>query len=99
MIVPNLTQIFGEWRLVLDGWVVLGVLAQTMFTARFLVQWWQSERAGRSVVPLSFWIFSIAGGFLMLIYAVIRRDPVFIVGQLAGLAVYSRNLVLIQREK
>ncbi len=95
----NLTQLFGEWELVFDGWVILGVLAQAMFTARFAVQWWQSERAGTSVIPLSFWIFSLAGGSLMLLYAIIRKDPVFIFGQLAGLAVYSRNLMLIHRAR
>lgn len=95
----NLTHIFGEWSLIFDGWVILGVLAQAMFTARFAVQWWQSERAGESVIPLSFWIFSMAGGSLMLLYAIIRKDPVFIFGQLAGLAVYTRNLMLIHRAR
>ena len=68
----------------LDSWALLGFVAQTLFTMRFLVQWIASERAGRSVVPLAFWLFSIGGGVLLLAYALYRRDPVFIAGQAFG---------------
>jgi lipid-A-disaccharide synthase-like uncharacterized protein len=81
------------------GLLALGFLAQGLFSARFLVQWIASERAGRSVVPLSFWLFSVAGGGLLLLYAIFRNDPVFIVGQGAGLIIYLRNLFLIYKEK
>lgn len=80
------------------GWLTLGFLGQSMFTARFLVQWVASERRKRSVVPVTFWWLSISGGLLLLAYALRRGDPVFIVGQAAGLVVYSRNLVLIRRQ-
>jgi lipid-A-disaccharide synthase-like uncharacterized protein len=83
----------------LDGWVVLGFLGQAFFTARFLVQWIASEKAGDSVVPLSFWFFSIGGGLLLFIYALYRRDPVFILGQGLGLFIYVRNLMLIRKGK
>lgn len=79
--------------------LALGFLAQGLFSARFLVQWIASERAGRSVVPFSFWLFSVAGGSLLLLYAVFRKDPVFIVGQAAGLIIYLRNLFLIYKEQ
>jgi lipid-A-disaccharide synthase-like uncharacterized protein len=69
-----------------------------MFTGRFLVQWIASERQGRSVIPVTFWFFSIAGGLLLLAYALYRRDPVFIAGQAFGVFVYVRNLFLIMRE-
>jgi lipid-A-disaccharide synthase-like uncharacterized protein len=83
---------------VTDGlWVGLGLLAQGLFTGRFLIQWMASERAGRSVVPELFWHASLLGGALLLLYAAHKRDPVFILGQAAGLLVYSRNLVLIRR--
>ena len=81
------------------GWLALGFIAQGMFSARFLVQWIASERAGRSVVPLSFWLLSVAGGASLLVYAVWRKDPVFILGQGCGLVVYARNLYLIYRER
>lgn len=78
-------------------WLVIGFIGQAAFTMRFLVQWWRSERAGRSVVPVGFWHLSLAGGFLLLCYAIHRRDPVFILGQLTGVFVYLRNLQLIRR--
>ena len=83
----------------LDWWVLLGFIAQGMFTMRFLVQWIASERAGRSVIPLAFWIFSIAGGVLLLVYALYRKDPVFIAGQAFGVFVYLRNLYFVMRDR
>ena len=81
-----------------EVWLALGFLGQALFASRFLVQWLVSERAGRSVVPRAFWYLSIAGGSIVLCYAIWRRDPVFIVGQSAGLLVYLRNLILLRRE-
>lgn len=82
----------------LDWWVVLGVIAQLFFTARFVVQWLASERAGRSVIPVAFWILSLVGGVTLLIYAIHRKDPVFIAGQAFGVFVYLRNLQLVLRD-
>lgn len=81
-----------------DAWILLGFVAQGMFTMRFVVQWIASERAKRSVVPVAFWIFSIGGGALLLIYAIQRQDPVFIAGQGLGLVIYLRNVWLIVNE-
>ena len=78
-------------------WLVIGFLGQAMFSLRFLVQWWTSERAGRSIVPIGFWYLSLAGGLTLLFYAIHRRDPVFILGQATGVLVYLRNLQLIRR--
>jgi len=80
-----------------SGWLAVGFLGQAIFSGRFFVQWLASERRRTSVIPLSFWWLSIAGGLALLSYAVHRRDPVFIVGQAAGLVVYGRNLVLLRR--
>jgi lipid-A-disaccharide synthase-like uncharacterized protein len=80
-------------------WLIVGFLGQAMFSMRFLLQWWASERAHRSVVPRAFWWFSVAGGMILLAYAIHREDPVFIVGQAGGLFIYSRNLYLIYRER
>jgi lipid-A-disaccharide synthase-like uncharacterized protein len=79
-------------------WILLGLVAQAMFTARFVIQWLASEKAGRSVIPIAFWFFSLAGGSLLFIYAIHRQDPVFILGQGLGVFIYIRNLVLIRRE-
>src|SRR5881227_1312523 len=82
-----------------DAWVALGFVAQALFSMRFLVQWIASERAGRSIIPTTFWIFSIAGGVLLFAYSLYRRDPVFIAGQGLGLFIYLRNLYFVLREK
>jgi lipid-A-disaccharide synthase-like uncharacterized protein len=79
----------------IDAWVVLGFVAQAFFTMRFVVQWIASERARKSVMPVAFWFFSIGGGALLLVYALYRRDPVFIAGQALGLVVYVRNVYFI----
>ncbi|HMM64808.1 MAG TPA: lipid-A-disaccharide synthase N-terminal domain-containing protein, partial [Mesorhizobium sp.] len=76
-----------------------GFVAQLFFTMRFVVQWLASERAKRSVVPVAFWFFSLFGGGLLFIYAIQRRDPVFIAGQGLGLVIYIRNLWLIANER
>ncbi|MFN4169581.1 MAG: lipid-A-disaccharide synthase N-terminal domain-containing protein [Pannonibacter phragmitetus] len=83
----------------LDVWIILGFVAQFMFSMRFVVQWIASERVGRSIVPVAFWFFSIGGGTLLLIYSIQRQDPVFIAGQALGLIIYVRNLWLIFKEK
>jgi len=83
----------------LDWWVLVGVIAQGLFTMRFVVQWIASERAGKSVIPLAFWIFSIFGGVLLLVYALYRKDAVFIAGQAFGVFVYLRNLYFVLRER
>jgi lipid-A-disaccharide synthase-like uncharacterized protein len=80
-------------------WMGVGFFGQAMFSSRFLVQWLKSEIAGRSVMPVAFWYLSIAGGVCLLVYAVYRKDPVFIVGNGVGLFVYLRNLYLIMRER
>jgi lipid-A-disaccharide synthase-like uncharacterized protein len=79
-------------------WLTIGAIAQVLFAGRMLVQWWASERAGRSVVPYAFWSLSFLAGGLMLAYACWREDPIFVVGQLSGLVVYGRNLVLWKPE-
>ncbi|MFN8830047.1 MAG: lipid-A-disaccharide synthase N-terminal domain-containing protein [Labrys sp. (in: a-proteobacteria)] len=83
----------------LDWWIVLGFIAQALFTARFVIQWLASERAGRSIIPFAFWVFSIGGGALLLIYAIHRRDPVFILGQALGLLIYFRNVSFVLKER
>jgi lipid-A-disaccharide synthase-like uncharacterized protein len=80
-------------------WIAVGFAGQFLFMMRFLWQWIQSERQQRSIIPIAFWYFSLAGGVTLFAYAVHRLDPVFITGQLLGLTVYTRNLLLIRREK
>ena len=78
-------------------WLAVGFLGQALFSARFLVQWLVSERLRKSVIPVAFWHFSLAGGLTLLAYALYRQDPVFIVGQATGVFIYLRNLQLLRR--
>ena len=78
-----------------DFWLAFGLVAQLAFAARFLVQWIASERAGKSVVPLAFWFFSVGGGLMTLLYGLVKREPVIIFGQLLSNVIYVRNLMLI----
>lgn len=79
-------------------WVVFGLVGQFLFSMRFIVQWVASEKKKESHIPLAFWYFSVGGGIVLLIYAIYRKDPVFIIGQASGLLVYARNLALIARK-
>lgn len=80
-------------------WVMVGFLGQAMFSARFIVQWFVSEKAKESIVPIAFWYFSILGGMTLLTYAIWRRDPVIICGQAGGLLIYARNLWFIYNKR
>lgn len=93
MLQQNLREIIGK----LDLWAVIGFIGQAAFFSRFVIQWVISEKQKRSVIPLSFWYLSIFGSTILLIYAVVRKDPVFIVAFLFNNVVYIRNLMLVFR--
>lgn len=80
-----------------DLWFAFGLGAQLVFTARFLVQWIESEREGRSVIPVAFWVLSMVGGLMTLFYGFARKDAIIILGQLLSIVIYGRNLMLIGR--
>ena len=82
-----------------DFWLVFGLVAQLTFAGRFIVQWISSERAGKSVVPFAFWIFSMVGGVMTLVYGLVKREPVIIFGQGLATLIYIRNIILIFRER
>ena len=83
----------------LNFFMVLGFIGQFFFSMRFIVQWVASEKHKKSVVPLAFWVFSVLGSFLLLIYAIYRKDPVFILGQAPNLLIYFRNIWLRKTSK
>jgi lipid-A-disaccharide synthase-like uncharacterized protein len=76
-------------------WITIGFIAQFLFSMRFIVQWLATEKARASIIPETFWYFSMAGGAMLLAYAIYRMDPVFILGQAAGLVIYARNIYFI----
>jgi len=91
--------VYDVFVLKFDFWLLFGIVAQLLFTARFLVQWLASEKQGQSVMPLAFWYFSMAGGLMTLIYGIVRREPIIIMGQVLAVFIYLRNLVLIFRNR
>jgi len=80
-------------------WLSVGFLAQGFFSMRFVVQWVATERRRQSVVPIAFWLFSLCGGLTLLTYALHRRDPVYVVAELAGTLIYLRNLYFVHRAR
>jgi lipid-A-disaccharide synthase-like uncharacterized protein len=80
-------------------WLGIGFFGQAMFFGRFFVQWLASEKAKKSVIPNTFWYFSIIGGLIVLAYSIYRKDPVFIAGQSMGVLIYLRNLYFIHRKQ
>ncbi len=82
-----------------DFWLAFGLIAQLFFTARFLVQWISSERAGMSVVPMAFWFCSMGGGIMTLIYGIAKREPIIILGQALATVIYIRNIMLILKNR
>lgn len=99
-----LGHLIAKWQAYFSGmgtvdvaWLLVGLLGQTMFMMRFVVQWIHSERHQKSVIPVSFWYLSLIGGLTVLAYGIHRAEPVIILGQLPGTLVYTRNLMLIRR--
>lgn len=87
----NLKKVLSK----IDIWTIIGFIGQVLFGSRFFVQWIASEMRGESYVPLAFWFLSVAGGAILFVYAIHKRDAVFIAGQGGGLAIYLRNITLI----
>ena len=93
------TYLYDVFVAKFDFWLAFGLIAQLFFTARFLVQWISSERAGKSVVPMAFWFFSVAGGTMTLVYGLVKREPVIIIGQVLSNIIYIRNIMLIWKNR
>jgi len=95
MLPQNLQEIISK----LDFWAVIGFIEQAAFFSRFVIQWVISEKQKKSVIPPCFWYLSIFGSTILLIYAIVRKDPVFIVAFLFNNVVYIRNLMLMFRHR
>lgn len=100
------THLLEKWQRHLSAmdsndfiWLTIGLVGQSLFMMRFVVQWLHSEKHQKSLIPVSFWYFSLFGGIIVLMYGIHKVDPVIIIGQLPGTFVYARNLALIRREK
>jgi lipid-A-disaccharide synthase-like uncharacterized protein len=76
----------------------LGIVSQVLFTLRFVYQWLYSEKKKESHLPMGFWLLSVIGASLILLYAVFREDPVLLFGHGAGLLVYLRNIIILRKQ-
>lgn len=76
-------------------WLCVGMVAQLMFSMRFIIQWLSTERQRKSTIPNAFWWFSLMGGLMLLTYGFHRGEPVIILGQGIGIVIYLRNLWFI----
>jgi lipid-A-disaccharide synthase-like uncharacterized protein len=85
-------QTLAEWV-----WLIVGLVGEFVFFLRFVVQWLATERARRTVVPVSFWYLSLGGTFMVLAYALYKLDPVFILAYSLNVLIYVRNLVIARR--
>ena len=86
----------------IENWnifLIIGFIGQGLFSMRFIIQWLASEKSKKSVIPFSFWIFSLSGSIFLLIYAIYKKDPVFILGQAPNVLIYSRNIYLIKKNR
>lgn len=79
--------------------IIFGFFAQFIFFLRFVVQWWESEKKGESIIPPMFWYLSVFGTILILIYSIIRKDIVFSVASSLNMFIYLRNIALIHKTK
>jgi len=91
-------EIFWQ-KITVDHWAMIGFGGQAIFFSRWIVQWIISEKAGKSQIPIAFWWISITGGCITFIYAVAKVEPVLLLGQLLALVMYTRNLVLVFKER
>jgi lipid-A-disaccharide synthase-like uncharacterized protein len=95
-----ITWIGKEYRFLGLDWsyiMILGFVGNVLFSMRFFVQWLASERQGESIIPISFWYWSIAGSLIMCLYFIFRRDPIGILAYLPNSLIYIRNLMLIEK--
>ena len=93
-----MTDFFSSLTSIEIIFLIIGFLGQGIFASRFVIQWLYSEKKGESAIPLAFWYLSIFGGLGLLTYAIFRKDPVIITGQIFGIFIYTRNLILIYKK-
>jgi len=91
--------LLGVVRHPFDMWDVIGFIGAAVFGARFIIQWWKSEMAGKSVIPIAFWYCSLAGASIQLVYVIHLRSLPLVLGNLLPLFIYARNLYLTYRER
>lgn len=80
-----------------DFWTIWGFASQGFFFSRFILQWYQSEKLGKITIPHAFWTLSLIGSVMLFVYAVARRDIVFLVAGIFQLIIFSRSYIISRR--
>jgi lipid-A-disaccharide synthase-like uncharacterized protein len=79
-------------------WKMVGWLGNVVFSTRFLVQWYATEKRKEVTVPLAFWWLSLVGSLLLLAYALVwEKSSVFIFAYAFTWIPYVRNIVIHRR--
>lgn len=91
--------VFWEEETVRNGWFYFGLLGNAIFGSRFFFQWVKSEASRTSHFPLAFWYLSLVGSVLLLVYAFVRGDIVFVLAFIFPAIPYVRNIMLIRGEQ
>jgi lipid-A-disaccharide synthase-like uncharacterized protein len=78
--------------------IILGTLGQILFSLRFVYQWLYSLSKNESLLPIGFWLISLIGSGIIVMYGIIRVDPILILGQSVGFVAYSRNIFIYKKE-
>lgn len=73
---------------------IIGFLAQILFSARLLLQWFKSEKAKKVLTPTLFWELSLIASFLLFVYGWLRDDFAIMLGQIITYFIYIRNIQL-----
>ncbi len=77
----------------------IGFIATFLFTARFILQWLESESKGRSIVNRSFWYLSIGGNIALCLHTFIQVQYPFCLLQSLNAVLAWRNLNLRSANK
>jgi lipid-A-disaccharide synthase-like uncharacterized protein len=81
---------------VVTPWKIFGLIGVMMFASRWIVQMYYSGKAGKPVTPRSFWVLSMIGGLIVLIYFVCspKQDMIGVLSNCFPCVIAAYNLYL-----
>jgi lipid-A-disaccharide synthase-like uncharacterized protein len=80
-------------------WLMVGFAGQFLLSTRFIYQVFYSIKENKSVLPLLFWVMSLVGSTLLVMYALFRADAILLFAQSIALIPYMRNLYFAIKTK
>jgi lipid-A-disaccharide synthase-like uncharacterized protein len=97
---PWLEPLIGKW--LYDEsiwWTIVGFGGGGLFSARFVLQWWNTEKNKRLTVPPSFWHCSFWGSVINMIYLIhVDKAPLIAMNCFLPF-LYLRNLIFLSRSE